>query len=287
MSKNEDINQIVKIGPGNASAFLLAKIHTLEDSITSIKDELAKEPAEDVAVEKTAMRLAAKLATLEKGNDGHTPTKEELLSLITPLIPEVSDGVDGETPTEEDLLALIKPLIPVVKNGKDGVTPIVDVEQIVRDVTTQVIPLIPTVDTIEKDIPQLGEEIRDSLELLEGKERLNMSAIDGLIEALEALKKRIEEANKVLYVGGGSTGGGRIVRSYDLSTLLNGTTTTFSLPAFYRVISVHLSSFPNILRPDVDYTTDVNTSSITFTAEITASTSLASGQTCIITYSEA
>ena len=40
--------------------------------------------------------------------DGHTPTEEELLELIKPLIPVVADG---HTPTEEELLELIKPLI--------------------------------------------------------------------------------------------------------------------------------------------------------------------------------
>lgn len=84
-----------------------------------------------------------------KGDPGHTPTDEELLALIKPLIPEVKDGKDGEdgkTPTESELLALIrplvdgleervtptdtrlkkliKPLIPEVRDGEDGYTPI-------------------------------------------------------------------------------------------------------------------------------------------------------------------
>lgn len=49
--------------------------------------------------------------------DGKTPSKEDLLSLIKPLIPEVQHG---KTPTEKELLKLIKPLIPEVRNGIDA-----------------------------------------------------------------------------------------------------------------------------------------------------------------------
>ena len=47
------------------------------DELTRIKNELAN-------------------IQLEKGEDGHTPTKEELTALIKPLIPKVKDGEDGE-----------------------------------------------------------------------------------------------------------------------------------------------------------------------------------------------
>lgn len=73
---------------------------------------------------------AVVLAHMPIPADGHTPTDEELLELIRPLIPEVEDGedadpeeviqevlerlpkpVDGKTPTKKDILALLKPLI--------------------------------------------------------------------------------------------------------------------------------------------------------------------------------
>lgn len=56
----------------------------------------------------------------ERGNDGHTPTEEELTALILPLIPEPVPGKDGHTPTPEELAALILPLIPDPIPGKDG-----------------------------------------------------------------------------------------------------------------------------------------------------------------------
>lgn len=54
----------------------------------------------------------------DPGLDGHTPTDQELLDLIKPLIPEIKQPKDGKTPTETELLALIRPLIPKVKDGE-------------------------------------------------------------------------------------------------------------------------------------------------------------------------
>lgn len=134
--------------------------------------------------------------------------------------------------------------------------------------------------------PDSAEDIRSKLELLEGNERLKIEAIKNLREELDELKKRI--ASKIVYGGGGGAGatGGKIVKGYDLSASLNGVLKTFSLPAFWRIISVHSSSFPNAFRETVDYTVDGSAFTITFTSEITASSTLAAGQTITIVYAE-
>lgn len=64
-----------------------------------------------------------KSAGVIRGDDGYTPTPEEITSLIKPLIPDVKNG---ETPTDEKLLELIKPLIPAPIKGKDGKNPSID-----------------------------------------------------------------------------------------------------------------------------------------------------------------
>lgn len=109
--------------------------------------------------------------------------------------------------------------------------------------------------------------------------------IDDLKEMIKKMKKSY---GKTIFVGGngGATGGG-IVKVYDLSAQLDGVTKTFALPAFWRVLTADLSSFPNALRPTVDFTTDGAAMTITFTSAIDAASSLATGQTCIITYAEA
>ena len=148
-------------------------------------------------------------------------------------------------------------------------------------------PDMPDFSLIEKRIKAIeekpvkeetGETIVDKINALEIEpdKQIDAKHIKGL--------EKYGGKDRVIYTGGGGSGGGRIVREYDLSASLDGSTKTFTLPAFWRVISVHLSSFPNILRPTVDYTT--SNPSITFTDEVNASTSLQNGQTAIVIYSE-
>lgn len=140
--------------------------------------------------------------------------------------------------------------------------------------TERIVALIPD--------PLTPEDIRDSLESIEeNDEKLSIDAIKDLGKELEELKKK-----KIVYGGsGGSSGGGRIVKSWDLSASLDGgATRTFATPAMWRPISIHLSSFPNILRETVDYTWTQQ--SITITSEI-PDVSLEAGQTLVLVYSEA
>lgn len=73
----------------------------------------------------------------DKGDKGDTPTNDELVSLIKPLIPEPIKGDDGHTPTEQELVALIQPLIPDPVPGKDGKTPTQE------ELVSLIEPLIP------------------------------------------------------------------------------------------------------------------------------------------------
>lgn len=150
-----------------------------------------------------------------------------------------------------------------------------------------ILPSIPTVeqvvDKVGQNLPQLGEKTRDGLELLPDGEKLKIDAIQDLREELNKLEKRIV-AGKTMLVPSGGGGGGHTMYVHDLSSQLNGVLKTFSLPAFWRVISIQSSSFPNAFRPTVDYTTDAGASTITFTSEIDAAGTLATGQTLIVTY---
>src|SRR3990167_8470741 len=131
------------------------------------------------------------------------------------------------------------------------------------------------------------EEVRNKLESIKDEdEKLEIKAISHLREELDKLEKRLSSK----YTGGGGGGGGgggRIVKVYDASSQLNGVLKTFTLPAFWRVLHVELTSFPyGACRPDTDFTTDASAMTITFTAQIDASTQLAAGQSLIVEYSE-
>lgn len=182
------------------------------------------------------------------GFDGF-PGKTPIAGLDFPL------PKDGRTPTTEEIAALIPAPIPGVPGipGKDG----------------------------SPDTPQ---QIREKLESLPEEEKLPIEAIKHLREELNALKKTTKEIGSRTTVVAAGRGA---VKAYDLSNSLDGSTLTFALPGFWRVISVHLSSFPNILRENTDYTIDGTLMKITFiAAQVSPSTSLAVGQTCIVVYAE-
>lgn len=98
-------------------------------------------------------------------------------------------------------------------------------------------------------------------------------------EALEDLKKVKNRGMQIM----GGTSGRSLFHDVDISSQLDGVTKTFTLSAFYMIISVYASSHPYALRKGVDYTFDGNAGTITFTDQITASASLAAGQTVILT----
>jgi hypothetical protein len=97
-------------------------------------------------------------------------------------------------------------------DGEKGDTPEIDTENIALEASTialeKIKPSIPTIEQIELDIPKLGQPIRDSLELLQGNERLNIDAIKGL-EDYDEISKLARQPKEVknYYSGGGSSGG--------------------------------------------------------------------------------
>jgi hypothetical protein len=107
------------------------------------------------------------------------------------------------------------------------------------------------------------------------------------VEGLEDEFKKISKAGMYTHSGGGGgSGGGKVVKYYDISDQLNGSLKTFVLPAFFRVISVHSSSQPFILRPTTDWTADGAAMTITFTSAVDETITLATGQSVVVIYSE-
>jgi hypothetical protein len=197
---------------------------------------------------------------------------ETLSKKIDYRLSQIKDGKDGKDGEKG-------------ADGRDGID--ADTHQVALQASTialeGLLPQIPKIEQIENKLPLLGTFIRDGLELLPEGEKLKIDAIENLWEELDKLRVQIKRGT-VVY--GGSSTGGHIVKAHDLSASLNGVLKTFSLPAFYRVISVVGSSFPFNYRETVDYTVDASGMAITFTAAIDASISLAEGQTLTIIYSE-
>lgn len=112
----------------------------------------------------------------------HIPI-EKIVKEAVRLIPA---GKDGKTYTKEELEKIIKPLIPEPIAGEDGMD--ADTEEVFQKII--------------RDLPSIGTYWRDGLELLQGAERLDISAIDGI----EELKQEILETAKGYRVIGGQQG---------------------------------------------------------------------------------
>lgn len=196
------------------------------------------------------------------------------LELIKPEIQTV-ESTYALTNADKDAIAaiassLITPPNPVV------------IEKTTVEVQQPIVTNNTTREVIEKAMPDTPEETRDKLELLPKGERLSVEFIDGIRELFAEFERRYNGRGNSIMAG--NLTGGHIVKSYDISSQLNGVLKTFNLPALWRVISVHSSSIPNTFRETVDYTWTGQ--SITFTSEINAASTLATGQTITIVYSE-
>lgn len=69
----------------------------------------------------------------------------------------------------------------------------------------------------------------------------------------------------------------------DLSSSLDGTTKSFTIPANTAITGVFGSSSPFVFAPTTDYTGS-GTTTITFTSNVDASSALAAGQTILVQY---
>lgn len=135
------------------------------------------------------------------------------------------------------------------------------VEKEIKKLRDEVLDLIPTIEQIEKDLPKLGEPIRDALELLHGDNRLDKSAIKGLQEELDRILQMVN--SRGINIGGGLS----IPRTTDVDDetptgTIDGSNTTFTLN--YTPINGSIKVFRGGARQTVteDYT--ISGTTITF-----------------------
>ena len=112
--------------------------------------------------------------------------KREMTGLIEDYLSKV------ETATNQKMRE-VDEKVKELKNGIDGK----DADE--QAITDRVLREVqsPIIEKIEKNLPKLGEPIRDALELLAGDQRLDKSAIRGLDELLEK-----HSGQNIPYVGG-------------------------------------------------------------------------------------
>lgn len=192
-----------------------------------------------------------------------------LRNTITALKKKVEDDSAESSKELVKQLDFISKEVKAVRAEKDR-----KAGEISFEVLNQVRDRMPKIEELKNDLPKLGAPIRDSLELLQGDDRLDKSAIKGLEEDL----KKISEAK-----GSGNAGGGAVARTrvhyYDLTSQCNGVLKTFAVPLNFGIIGVFSTQFPVNYRPLVDWTEGNRT--LTLTSEVSAPET---GQTLWIAY---
>jgi hypothetical protein len=130
----------------------------------------------------------------DRGDDGRAPTADELREIIAPMIPAPLPGPAGErgergdTPSTEELLAIIRPLIPpaaadgergergeIGPPGPDGHTPSVDE---LREIIT---PLIPPPVAGERGLD--GNHGRDGRDGADGRDAAQIDVLPMIDES--------------------------------------------------------------------------------------------------------
>lgn len=101
--------QVAGVVPKLADSVVLKHIEKLKGD-TGPQGDLADEEA---VVERVKNLVLSLIPKPKDGISGLTPTKDELVALMMPLIPQVKDGL---TPTSEQIKQIMMPLIPVIES---------------------------------------------------------------------------------------------------------------------------------------------------------------------------
>ncbi len=173
------------------------KIDKLEQLLKLVNEGLTREEFIDSLgnIVKLVKRVEKRLDdAIERMSETHIKLKDKIKSdselSLTDLRGLIGKEISRINKNIEDKIKEADKKLGEVKNGENGKD--ADEERIIKEVFANIKKdiKIPKIEEIENNLPKLGERIRDSLELLKGKERLNVSAIDGLEELLKGLDKR-------------------------------------------------------------------------------------------------
>ncbi len=178
-----------------------------------------------------------------KGDKGDSPTDEDLINLIKPLIPEPIVGPEGKMGQKGD-----KPIAgvdyPIPKDGKDG-------ESIVG----------PQGERGKDGSPDTAQETRDKLESLLDGEKLSIQAIQDLPKVLDDLMVKLS-------ANGTNRGTSPIARFIDDETpsgTINGSNTVFTISKSPKSGSLKVYRGGARQRVTEDYTLSDSDKTITFT----------------------
>lgn len=263
----------------------IARVKQLTDAAHKdfpTRHEVATTIAEVV---KSLKELSSTLTDAIKAGDDVAIAKATSAILASKELKGLQSGVFEELPAQ--ISALAKRLDGVAPMIDGRVSPLADrIAKLKVPELAKRVSALENEEKIEGPDEETPESIRNKLESLKGTpSALAINAIFGLSERLDTLQKSIERNR-------GGSGGPAFaysrgaIKLYDLSDQLDGSKKTFAMPAFWRIISIQSTSSPTTFRPGIDYTSDGNAMTVTFTSEIDATSTLSAGQTLTVIYAE-
>ena len=216
-----------------------AHIERVQKVLDVISDSLTRK--EFVAAFEKVVRLVLKIerqivqtadALEQKFNSLKTSVTAEIHARVDAKLATVRNGIDGSAGAQGEP-GSEGPLGPQGEPGRDG-------------------------------SPDMAEDIRNKLELLDGDERLDQKAIKGLLEDMEKLRAEIR-SKPALRAGRKSV----FVKRHNLTSQVDGSTKTFTLPSdTLEVLGVWGTQFPINFNPGTDWTFSGRT--LTLTDEVAA-----------------
>lgn len=162
-----------------------------KDSFKQVIDFIKKIESNNIQEFKDIRDVLTKFSDkLKEDNDNEVGNlKTEVNQLVISEFEKLMDKYGGQ-------LSAIDRKMSEIHDGRDADESII-AENVLKTALETLKPLYVAKDTINEELPLWGAEIRDALEILQGDERLDISAIKGLKEALEVKGKVISS------VGGG------------------------------------------------------------------------------------
>ena len=188
--RQEELLKLAQQGGSDKDLFLYDKVNSLEDLVEELVSKLGKVEQTSDKFSGEFMTVAGRMATDllkeakgekgDKGDKGEDGKDADEAKIVKQVMSQIRLPEDGKTPSREELLALIKPLI---------VTPEVDEEKIIDEIIAR----LPEKETIIREIVKevTPEETPEQLieKLRNIKEAVDMDFVKGLPE----LEKNVRE----------------------------------------------------------------------------------------------
>ena len=207
---------------------------------------------------------------------------KEIVNLVKPIKGrDYRDGLDGKNADDG---AIIRRVVESIPKPKDGITPVKGKDYLTRDEVEDLIA-----EATRRARPLKGRDYNDGKPGRDGKDGKTVTedALDG-----KEIAKRMNKFRGILDYSvlknvppeqkrSPAHGGGQKIQYYDLTSLTDGITKAFTIPANKRVLGVWGTQFPQAYRPLIDWTASGTT--LTLTAQVSAPET---GQTLYILYVE-